>query len=80
MRGGDWGIGVLEWQSAGFHQHHSAIPPLQYSITPLLQLSIIRLIELHPVLLARPFLDESLGFRVDLESLLDGFFQAITTQ
>ena len=73
-------IGALEWWSAGLHQHHAAIPPLRYSLTPVLQLPIICLVELHPILLARPFLDEALGLRIDLESLLDGFFQTITAQ
>jgi hypothetical protein len=72
---------VLEYWNGGVLGFTSINPLFHYSITPVLRSAkIIRLIELHPILLARPFLDESLGFRVDLESLLDGFFQAITTQ
>ena len=75
MGEGERGIGIMECWNTGFNEHHSI-----YSNIPIFLLSIIRLIELHPVFLAHPFLDKSLGFRVDLESLLDGFFEAIAAQ
>jgi hypothetical protein len=53
---------------------------IPYSITPILQLSIIRLVEFHAVLLADPLPDETLGVGVDLKSLLDGFLQPIAAQ
>ena len=58
--------------------HHSNTPVVDHPANR--KLSIIRLIELHAILLARPLFHETLRFRVDLESFLDRFFQAITPQ
>ena len=38
------------------------------------------LVELDVIFPAHPFLDETLGVRVDLERLLDGFFEPVAAQ
>ena len=61
------GMGVLEpWDlNASLH----------YSITPML--GLLQLIKFDSILLAHPIPDETLGIRVNLEGLLDGFFEPI---